>query len=207
MKKFLFLGLLGLLFLSGLVLIKKEGEKKMVNEPQDLEKKKILMVVAPVNFRDEEFLEPKKVFEENGFQVVVASSHVAEAKGVLGAKAKIDLDLSQVNPQDYQALVFAGGPGASVYFDNQTVLDLVKTAFNQKKVVAAICIAPSILANADLVRGKKVTSWPSEKDNLEAHGGIYTGSSVEVDGNLVTASGPQAAREYGQKIVEQIQSR
>jgi protease I len=164
--------------------------------------KKILMVIAPHNFRDEEFLRPKEVFEKNEAQVTIASKEVSEAPGMLGAKAKVDIDISQVKVADYDALVFIGGTGASVYFDDETVLSLVKAADEQGKVIGAICISPSILANAGILKDKRVTSWPSEQINLENQGAVYTGANVEVDGQIVTAKGPEAAVVYGEKIVE-----
>ena len=74
----------------------KGGEKEKVKIK--MEKAKILMVIAPRNFRDEEFLQPKAVFEKNGFSVTVASKEVKEASGMLGAKAKVDLCLLYTSP-------------------------------------------------------------------------------------------------------------
>lgn len=164
--------------------------------------KKVLMVIAPVNFRDEEFLRPKEIFERDGAEVTVASKGVSEASGMLGARARVDVDVSQVNVTDYDALVFIGGTGASVYFNDQTVLNLAKAADHQGKIIGAICISSSILANAGILSGKKVTGWPSETSNLESKGAVYTGANVEVDGKIVTAKGPEAAAVYGEKIVE-----
>lgn len=164
--------------------------------------KKVLFVVAPQNFRDEEFLEPKKVLEENGISVEVASKGVGEAMGMFGAKATIDKGLGEVKADDYNAVVFIGGTGASGYFNDQTALNLAKSAFEKEKVVGAICIAPSILANAGLLSGKKVTAFSSEAENLKVKGASYTGETVAVDGKIVTARGPEAATEFGKKLVE-----
>ena len=69
-------------------------------------------------------------------------------------------------------------------------------------MVAAICIAPSTLANAGLLEGKRVTSFASEKQNIESKGATYTGGMLEMDGKIITANGPQAARAFGKKIAE-----
>ncbi|MCD6477913.1 MAG: DJ-1/PfpI family protein [Candidatus Aenigmarchaeota archaeon] len=164
--------------------------------------KSILMVIAPSGFRDEELLEPKKVFEDLGASVTVASEGVDSAKGMLGVVVSVDEDVKDVDIDDYDALVFPGGSGASVYFHDDEILNLVKEAYEKGKVIGAICIAPSILANAGILEGKHVTSFPSEKDNLEAHGAIYTGADVEQDGKIITCSGPHAATEFGLKIAE-----
>lgn len=167
--------------------------------------KKVLMVIAPIDFRDEEFLKPKDVFEKSGFEVMVASKGVKEAKGVLGAKVEVEIDLSQVDIAQFEALVFVGGPGSSVYFNDQTALALAQAAVEQGKVVGAICIAPSILANAGVLKDRKATAWASEQGNLESQGAVYTGAKVEIDGRIVTAKGPEAAVEFGEKIVELLE--
>ena len=72
-----------------------------------------------------------------------------------------------------------------------------------EKVVAAICIAPSILVNAGILNGRRATAFPSERDNINAVG-TFTGKPVEVDGKIITANGPEAAAEFGKKIADAI---
>lgn len=170
----------------------------------DLAGKSILMVIAPENFRDEELLEPKDVFENAGALVTIASKGTDSAKGSYGALVTVDLDIKEVNAEDYDAVVFIGGSGSSVYFEDETAQNLAKEAYEMGKVVGAICIAPSILANAGLLEGKRATSFPSEEKNLAGHGAVYTGSSVEQDGRIITGNGPNAATEFGQKIAEAL---
>lgn len=168
----------------------------------NLSGKKVLMVLAPKDFRDEEYLKPREVFEKAGFKVEVASLGVKQATGAYGATTKVDYDLKDVEATDYEAVVFVGGAGSSIYFDNETAKDLAKTAFGQGKVVAAICIAPSILANAGLLQGRRATCFSSQADNLRARGTVYTDESVTVDGKIVTANGPQAAFDFGQMVAK-----
>ncbi len=178
-----------------------KGGGTMVEEKVDLTGKKILMVVAPRDFRDEEFFEPKDVFDATGAEVTVSSKGVMEATGLLGGKARVDKDLSEVKASDFDAVVFIGGGGASVYFDDPVALNLAKSSFVAGKVVAAICIAPTILAKAEVLNGRRATSFASEKDNLETAGATYTGEAVTVDGKVITARGPEAAKEFGRAIV------
>lgn len=168
----------------------------------DLSGKKVLMVVAPTNFRDEEALEPKKILEEAGAYVVIASSGVAQAKGMFGRTLAVEKDISRTETVGFEAIVFVGGKGASVYFNDPTALNLARNFSQAGKVVGAICIAPSILANAGLLSGKKATSFSSESGNLIAKGAEYTREAVTVDGKIVTARGPEAATEFGKKLVE-----
>ena len=162
---------------------------------------KVLMVIAPVDFRDEEYFEPRKVIEDSGNKVTVVNSTGQPSKSKFGKIVKPDNSFYNIDSNDYDAIVFVGGAGSAQYFDNKKVLELAKEFNEDGKVVAAICIAPSILANAGILSGKKATAFPSERDNLNAVC-TYTGNPVEVDDKVVTANGPQAATEFGKKIVE-----
>jgi protease I len=175
-----------------------------MEEKIDLTGKKILMVVAPQDFRDEEFFEPRKVFADAGAEVTIASRGVLEAKGLLGSKTPVDKNLSEIKVTDFDALVFVGGGGATIYFDDPLALNLAKTASTAGKVVAGICIGPTILAKADVLRGKRATAFSSEQSVLEAAGVTYTGEAVTVDGKIITANGPAAATEFGRRIVEAL---
>ena len=170
----------------------------------DLSGKRVLMVIAREKFRDEELLEPKAILEGAGATVTIASSSLAEATGMLGATVKPDVLLADVSADDYHAVVFVGGSGASEYFDNPTAHTLARAAAQQGKVLAAICIAASTLANAGVLQGKRVTCWSSEADNLKAKGAQYTGNPVERDGFIITSEGPQAARQFGEALAEAL---
>ncbi|RLG13099.1 DJ-1 family protein [Candidatus Pacearchaeota archaeon] len=167
--------------------------------------KKILMIIAHKDFRDEELLIPKKMFEENGYKVVIASSSLEIAEGMLGAKVKPDILIEDVKINDYKAIVFVGGVGAREYFHNPDALRIVKEAVKEKKVLGAICLAPRILAEAGVLKGKKATVWRSEGKFLETKGAIYTGNPVEVDGKIVTGAGPFAAKEFAKKILKLLE--
>ena len=160
------------------------------------------MIVAPENFRDEELFEPKKALEDRGFEIEIASKRVQEALGARGGKIKVDQDLAGARVELYQAVIFVGGSGSSVYFNDPDALFLAKKAYEKGKTVAAICIAPSILANAGVLKGKRATSFPSEAENLKNKGAVYTNEGVIVDGKIITAQGPKQAIEFGEKIVE-----
>jgi len=180
----------------------QKGESGM----PDLSGKKVLMIVAPTNFRDEEFLQPREVLEGYGASITVASKGTRTATGSHGASVNVDLNLSQVDVENYDAVVFVGGSGAAVYFNDSTALGIAKDSYNRGKVVAAICIAPSILANAGILEGKSATAYSSEASNLEANGARYTGEQVTVDGKIITANGPLAASQFGKAIAQKLSS-
>jgi protease I len=185
-----------MIFISGCI------EQKEVS--LDLSSKKVLMIVAPANFRDEELLRPKEILEKAKAKITIASKGVKTAKGMLGSSVSVDLDLGQVDVKNYDAIVFVGGTGAEVYFNDSTALKIAREAYEQGKIVAAICIAPSILANAGILEGKQATAFPSEASNLEANGASYTGEAVTIDGRIITAKGPEAASQFGNAIAKAL---
>ncbi|MBN2067894.1 MAG: DJ-1/PfpI family protein [Candidatus Diapherotrites archaeon] len=166
--------------------------------------KRVLLIIAPSNFRDEELFHTKAELEKAGAATAIASRQAGTINGMLGGKAEAELALDSVNGEEYDAVIFIGGSGASTYFNDSAAQQIAKDAAAQGKVQAAICIAPSILANAGILKGKKATAFSSEAENLRDKGAIYTGEAVTVDGKIITANGPQAAKQFGQKIAEAL---
>ncbi len=166
--------------------------------------KKVLMIIAKEGFRDEEYKEPKDIFEKAGLAVTTASSTLGIARGKLGMKAKVDTTLSDVQVSDYDAIVFVGGPGSYVYFDDTIAQGIAKDTLKAGKILGAICAAPSILANAGVLKGIKATCFSGEGENLKAKGAVYTGKGLEIDGRIITADGPAHAKEFGETIVKAL---
>ena len=117
---------------------------------------------------------------------------------------KTDILLKDVNPDDYDAVLFVGGPGCFVFFDDPAAHKLAKAFYDSKKPTAAICAAPSILANAALLAGVRATCFSGQAENLKSRGADYTGSPVEQDGLIITADGPNSAKAFGNKIAETL---
>ncbi|MDP2907151.1 MAG: DJ-1/PfpI family protein [Nanoarchaeota archaeon] len=193
------------LFLNGCTAEKTE---KSITEPgevkkMDLSNKKVLMVLAPEKFRDEEYFIPRQVLERYGIKVFTASNKKEAISVIEQKKVTVDILLENATT-DYDAIIFVGGPGAAGYFNDQTALDLAKDFCEENKVVAAICISPTILANAGILEGKKATVWPSESKNLKAKGATYTSQPVTQDGKIITANGPDAAKDFAETIVKSL---
>ena len=92
------------------------------------------------------------------------------------------------------------------YLDNKISYDIINNANNENKVIAAICIAPLVLAHARALKGKKATVWSSDFDKsaikeLEKEGGIYIDQKSVIDGNIITANGPFAIKEFCENIL------
>lgn len=165
--------------------------------------KRVLFVIAPQGFQDQELADSKAQVEAAGFKAVIASKKAGRCNGSLGGSVNAELGLSQVNStSEFEAIVFIGGPGATVYFDDAEAHALARKFVQAGKVVAAICIAPVILAKAGVLKGRKGTVFSSGESDLEEGGAELTGTPVAVSGRVVTANGPPAASAFGKKITE-----
>ena len=169
--------------------------------------KKILMVVAFKDFRDEEYFIPKKVLEQADFSIDTTSTEKGIAVGSQGSEAIIHIGLDEINLENYEAVVFCGGTGMSNELDNQNFHKLAKDFYQNNKVVAAICVAPALLAQAGILENKRATVWSSSLDKsfikvLEENGAIYEDNPVVIDNKIITANGPDAAEDFGKAIKE-----
>jgi len=162
--------------------------------------KNVVIVVAQKDFRDEEFAEPRRILEEAGIGVKVASSTTGECFGINGLSVEAELDLSGVVSTDLDGIIFAGGPGVQQFFGDDTVSNLAREFNADGKLVCAICWASVILADAGLLQGKKATAWAGAKADVISKGALWSDDIVVVDGNIVTANGPEAADEFAQAI-------
>ena len=167
--------------------------------------KKVLMVIAPKDFRDEELFEPKKIFEEAGAGVSVASVKNVSASGMLGGKATPDLLVSEANADEYDAVVVVGGMGSPEFlWSDKKLHKLLRDINDRAKVVAGICLSGAVLAKAGLLEGKQATVYKTDESlkEFEKGGAKYINKDVVTDGRIVTASGPHAAKEFGKAIVK-----
>lgn len=166
--------------------------------------KKVVMIIPSTEFRDEELIETKNILERNGIEVKVASTTINQIEGMLGAKARPDILLTDIKIGDFSAIIFVGGSGAIQYYDDPLAHKLAQEALTQNKIVAAICIAPVTLARAGILKGRRATVFSSEAGELKSKGANYTARAVEKDGNIITASGPTAVAEFAQELVKAL---
>jgi len=137
-----------------------DASSQILNSRVTMEKK-ILMVIAFRDFKDEEYFVTKEVLENAGFTVETTSSRSGIALGVDGGEVEIKILPKDIKVTDYAAVVFVGGPGISTEITNSD-FQLLAQEFNQEgKIVAAICLAPELLAQAGLLKNKKATVWSS----------------------------------------------
>ena len=163
--------------------------------------KRVAMVIAPSNFRDEELRVPLKAFRDAGLNVTVFSETVEQAKGMLGYSIVPDEKLSGLDVGKFDAIVFVGGSGAKVYWDSPLCHKICRDAATRHKVLAAICIAPVILARAGVLKGKTATVWPGVRRELVVKGVNYTARPVAVDDRIITADGPGSSAAFAREIL------
>jgi protease I len=164
--------------------------------------KAALMIVPPQSFQDEELMATRRALELAGVQVVLASSRQGPLTGMLGGTTQADVLLNQANVDNFNAVIFIGGLGAVEYFNNSVAQNLARQAFTRHKVLAAIGTAPTILANAGVLKGARVTAYITEQQRLLLCGANYTGNPVEKDGLTVTATGALAAPLFAKAILD-----
>jgi len=178
--------------------------------PQPVATMKVLLIIAPQDFQPQEYSETRRVLEEAGYTAVVASTTLEEAVSMAPEKLRVkpDLTIGDVIVTDYDAIIFIGGGGASVYWDDPVAHRIAQEAIAQGKVLAAICIAPVTLARAGVLQGKHATVFPADKVVAMVQDGEATCTgeeSVVRDGLIVTGNGPGAATEFGQTILAALQ--
>ena len=165
-----------------------------VRPADDIRTKRVVIIVAKQYFNDTEYFGVENALQLVGIQPVVASSVIGGIKGIERNTITATVLVKDVKADDYDAFVFIGGPGTREYFDNKDVLNLVRSANEKNKILAAISIAPAIFAYADIVKGRNVASFTSQRRKLVGAGAEWKNTSLEIDGNMITASGPDAAQ-------------
>jgi protease I len=150
-------------------------------------------MIATNGFEDSELMEPRRRLLEQGAEVTLASLDTQEIEGDKGkARIKPDLVIENVDAADYDALVLPGGvANPDKLRMNDTVVETVRRFVNDGKPVAAICHGPWLLVEADVVRGRKVTSWPSIRTDLRNAGAEVVDEEAVTDGNIVTSRKPE----------------
>lgn len=168
--------------------------------------KKIAMIIAFQDFRDEEYFIPKNIFLGKRLEVKTVSSKKGKALGSYGGVIDVDLTLKELSVSDFDGIVFVGGSGAAKYMNDERCHQIAQEAVSQGKVLAAICISPTILARSGILKNKKATVWQNNLDKsavkiLKEEGANYQAEPVVIDEKIVTADGPQSARKFAEMIV------
>ena len=170
---------------------------------------KRIAILATNGFEESELKSPKEYLEQQGWTAEIVSpesgSITAWADGNWGADYTVDKVLGEVSAADYHALVLPGGVlNPDKLRTNEDAIAFVKQFFDDKKPVAAICHGPQTLINASVIEGRKVTSYPSIKQDLINAGANWVDEEVVVDNGFVTSRTPEDLPAFNKKMVEEI---
>lgn len=168
---------------------------------------KVLMVIAPKRYREEEFEIPAKIFDEAGVSYDVASTKTGICEGMMGGEQAASLLISDAKEEDYDGIVIVGGLGASDFlWKEEPLVELVRRFDEKKKVVAAICLAPVVLARAGILKGRQATVFesPASLELLKQGGADFVRVPVVSDQNIITSNHPTAAEGFADIILEKL---
>jgi protease I len=136
---------------------------------------------------------------------VVGSGSQPSYRGKRGkATIKVDIDADKVRAEDFDAIIIPGGYAPDKMRLHQPMIDLVRKAYDLGKVIAAICHGPQLLISADIVRGRRVTSWPSVAIDLKNAGANWVDEPIVRDGNLITSRKPSDILVFNRAIIQAL---
>jgi protease I len=173
-----------------------------------LDGKKVAILVAD-GFEQVELISPRRALEEAGAETEVISPSPTKVKGWdhtdWGTEVDVDIPLDSADPDDYDALVLPGGVmNPDRLRRNTLALEFVKAFFEAGKPVGAICHGAWTLIDADVVRGRTVTSYESIKSDLKNAGAIWNDQEVTVDNGLVTSRKPDDLPAFNRRLIEEV---
>jgi protease I len=176
----------------------------------ELQGRRVAILLAPVGSEQVEFTEPKKAVEDAGAQVDVIGIQTGEAQTMnsdvnMGETFTVEKTFSDVSPDDYDALIVPGGTvGADNLRGSEEAVNFVHGFFEQQKPVGVICHGPWTLVEADVVRGRTLTSYPTLQTDIRNAGGEWVDQEVVTDQGLVTSRNPDDLPAFCSKLVEEI---
>lgn len=170
---------------------------------------KRIAILVEEGFEDSELIEVRRAMRDAGVKVVVVGSGLKEGyKGKRGeATIKVDIAADKVRAEDFDAIIVPGGYAPDKMRLHQPMIDLIRKVYDSGKVVAAICHGPQLLISADIVKGRRVTSWPSIAIDLKNAGANWVDDAVVQDGNLITSRKPADIPRFNRAIIEALLAR
>jgi protease I len=164
----------------------------------------VVFVVANEGYQPIEYAVPKKLLEQAGMTVLTASNKRAAAIAKDGSSCSVDMLIEDIDMDAVDGIFIVGGPGAQKALDIPATYTMLKKAAAAHKKLGAICISTRILAQSGLLHDKQATGWNGDNELpgiFKQHNVHYKANDVVRDGDFLTATGPEAAREYGEQII------
>ncbi len=173
-----------------------------------LDGKKVAILVTD-GFEQVELTKPREALDEAGAETKIVSLKSGKIQGMnhadKGDKFDVDLTLGEARPEEFDALMIPGGlMNPDDLRSNDDALEFTRHFFREGKPVAAICHGPWVLIDADVVRGRVLTSWPAIKTDVKNAGGKWVNEDVVVDNGLVTSRKPDDIPAFNKKMIEEF---
>jgi protease I len=170
-----------------------------------------VLIVATDGFEEWELFGPRQILQERGAEVVLASPKRDPIQATVhddpGKTIRPDLTVDEALADDFDALILPGGVRNPDHLrTNLRVIQLIKDFAAQGKPVGAICHGPWLLVEADLLRGRTATSWPSIRTDLRNAGANVVDEPAVTDGNIVTSRNPQDVEEFTGALMDLIEN-
>ncbi|GAA4643308.1 type 1 glutamine amidotransferase domain-containing protein [Pontixanthobacter gangjinensis] len=170
-----------------------------------------VLIMATNGFEQSELMQPKADLENAGIETTVASTDSGEIKGWSdgnwGDSVAVETTLGDVTVDDYDGLLLPGGQiNPDILRMDAHAIDIIRNFNMRGKPIAAICHAPWLLAEAGIIDGKTVTSWPSLRTDLTNAGATVVDKEVAIDGNLITSRNPDDIPAFSNALIEAIKS-
>ena len=163
-----------------------------------------LLFLAP-GFEEIETTTIVDILRRCGVEVVIAGTKPQIIEGAHGMKVISEISVEEVSMKAFEAVICPGGnPGYMNLRKDSRVLSIIKEAFNSNKLVAAICAAPAVLADAGILRNRNCTIYPGMESELRKGGGKPSKDLVVEDGNIITSQGPATALLFAFRIAERL---
>ena len=168
--------------------------------------KKMVMLIEQ-DFEDVEVTEPLDHFKRAGIEVTIVGNDTGVTYTGKRGKAsyKADTTPEKVNVRDFDVLFIPGGYAPDKMRLHQPMIDLVRKFHDSGKIIAAICHGPQVLISAGLVKGRRMTSWPSVAVDLKNAGAGYVDEPVVIDGKFITSRKPADIPSFSQAIIEALE--
>jgi protease I len=165
-----------------------------------------ILIIATDGFEEWELFGPKQILEDAGLTVKLASLDTNPIQATVhddpGKTIRPDMTIDQAKASDFDALVLPGGVRNPDHLrTHQNVIQLIRDFADEGKPIAAICHGPWLLVEADLIRGRTITGWPSIHTDLRNAGARVVDEATAVDGNIVTARKPDDVGPFTEALI------
>ena len=170
-----------------------------------------VLIVATDGFEEWELFGPREILQKRGAEVVLASPRLDPIQATVhddpGKTIRPDLTVGEANADDFDALVLPGGVrNPDSLRTHPKAIQLIKDFAAQGKPVAAICHGPWLLVEADLLRGRTATSWPSIRTDLRNAGANVVDEAVAVDENIITSRKPDDVEPFTNAVIDLVEN-